>query len=124
MVLKTKEDGEMKELGLKRIRYCEAAPNTSNMVDRGELTSDEAGGPAEVLTCGVAAELAELMPVEGAIGGAEPTSVVVDAAIIGLPSRLSSFGKLIGLTVSGESLVVSRPPLLKTTWFALGKLLL
>lgn len=33
------EEGEINELGLKRIRYCEAAPNTSNMVDRGDETS-------------------------------------------------------------------------------------
>lgn len=46
MVLNAKDDGEISELGLKRIRYCEAAPNTSNMVDSGEETrADERPPP-------------------------------------------------------------------------------
>lgn len=40
MVLKVKEAGEMSELGLKRIRYCEAAPKTSNIVDNGDADAD------------------------------------------------------------------------------------
>lgn len=36
MVLKAKTDGDMSEPGLKRIRYCEATPKASSMVDRGD----------------------------------------------------------------------------------------
>lgn len=36
--MNAKDDGEISELGLKRIRYCEAAPKTSNMVDSGDET--------------------------------------------------------------------------------------
>ena len=36
IVEKVRAAGEMSELGLKRIRYCEAAPNTSSMLESGE----------------------------------------------------------------------------------------
>ena len=44
MVLKENAEGDMRELGLNRIRYCEAAPKTSNMVDKGDEEDDGGGG--------------------------------------------------------------------------------
>lgn len=45
--MKAKEAGEINELGLKRIRYWLAAPNTSNTVESGDETSIE-GNPTPV----------------------------------------------------------------------------
>lgn len=49
MVLNANDDGDISELGLKRIRYCEAAPKTSNMVDKGDETRADERPPMALL---------------------------------------------------------------------------
>ena len=56
MVLKAKDDGDIRELGLKRIKYCDAAPKTSNIVDKGDDTKADDRLPVPVPDEGEAKE--------------------------------------------------------------------
>ena len=92
-MLKDKVPGDMSELGLNRIRYCDAAPKTSNMVERGEETKAE---ERLALCCCEDDELMPLVAVdEPALGKAdcaaddeeeEEEETGTDAVLVALPS--------------------------------------